>query len=95
MPWRNHDASKEYPEGDLDRHHRDEVSSFAHDDPLLQSALSSYVLVVLVVLTFVSFSRPSRLVTCVPPPFSAMYIDDAEKTEKIIYTLVSGSKHLV
>lgn len=86
MPWRNHDASKEDPERDLDRHHRDEVSSFAHDHPLLQSALSSHVLVA---LTFVSLSSPSRLVTCVPPPLSAMYSDAAENTVKIVYTLVS------
>lgn len=86
VPWCNHDSSKKDPERDFNRHHRDEVSSFAHDDPLLQSALSSHVLIT---LTFVSFSSPSRLVTCVPPPLSAMYSDDAENTVNIIYTLVS------
>ena len=86
VPWRNHDSSEKDPERDFNRHHRDEVSSFAHNDPLLQSALSSHVLVT---LTFVSFSSPSRLVTCVPPPLSAMYSDAAENTVNIIYTLVS------
>lgn len=81
VPSSDYNAYKEDAERDLDGHHRYQVSRLTHYDPLSELASS---VIRSKRLAFVSLCNPSRLVTCVPPPFASMYSWALEKTLKII-----------